>query len=58
MLTAPARVEFTVGTKLDAMDRAVMTFQNITFLTIDRVHADPFIRQTAGNETVLQDGMN
>ena len=53
MLTAAARVEFTVRTKLDAMDRAVMTFQNVTFLTIDRVHADPFIRQTASNETVL-----
>ena len=53
MLTAPARVEFTVGTKLDAMDRTVMTFQKITFLTIDRVHADPFIRQTASDETIL-----
>jgi len=53
VLTASARVQFTVGTKLDTVDRAVMTFQNITFLAIDRVHADPFIRQTAGNETIL-----
>ena len=42
-LTTAARVQFTVGTKLDAVDRAVMALQDITFLPIDRVHADPFI---------------
>ena len=35
-----------------------MTLQNFTFFTVDRVYADPFIRQAASNETVLQDGMD
>jgi len=52
-LTASARVQLTVWTKLDAMDRAVMALQNLTLLAIDRVHADPFICQAASNETIL-----
>lgn len=52
-LTASARVQFTVGTKLDTVDRAVMTLQDFALLTVDRVHADPLVCQTAGDETIL-----
>lgn len=52
-LTASARIQFTVWAKLDAVDRAMMALQNLMLLTIDRVHADPFVCQTAGNEAVL-----
>jgi len=53
MLTASARVQFTVRTKLDTVDRTMMTLQNLTLLTIDSMYADPFICQTAGDETIL-----
>ena len=53
MLTASARIQFTIWAKLDAVDRAVMALQNLALLTIDRVHADPFVGETTGNETIL-----
>jgi len=53
MLTASAGVQFTVRTKLDTVDRTMVTLQNLTLLTIDRVYADPFICQTTGNEAIL-----
>ena len=58
VLTASACVQFAVGTKFDTVDRAMVTLQNLALLAVDRVHADPFICQTAGDETILQDGMD
>lgn len=57
-LTASTRIQLTVWAKLDTVDGAMVTLQNFALFTIYRMHADPLIRKTTSNKSILQDGMD
>ncbi len=56
--TASASINFSVWAVLDAMNRSVMTFEHLLFLTIDPVDANPFVTCTPSNKPILPNWVN
>lgn len=53
--TAPTREHLAVGTVFDAVDRAVVPFEQFSLLAVQVMHPNPLITNAPGDETILQD---
>ena len=54
-LTTATCIHLSIWAELDAMNRPVMTFQNLPLLSIDPMNTNPLIPQVSCDEAVLED---
>ena len=53
-LTTSTRKHLSVRTKLDAVDRSVVSFQDLSFFPIHSVYTHPLIRCIPGYKSILE----